>query len=113
MDRIYGADVDMLRDLASRFAHAADRLRATRNQVTREIQATAWLGPAFLRFRDEWDSVNGVRLESAAQLLAESAAVLRRNADEQEKASGGGSFNSTSLPQPFSAGPAAMRHEEI
>ncbi|GGH42225.1 hypothetical protein [Microbacterium album] len=87
MSGMYGADVAQLRQLAGHFSSAADRLDADRMTVGNAIRIQAWFGPVAVRFRAQWDSEHSVKLKVAAARLRDAAAALRRNADEQERAS--------------------------
>ncbi|MFT4299448.1 MAG: hypothetical protein QM597_07435 [Aeromicrobium sp.] len=87
MNAMIGADVDALRQLATQFDQAADRLRAQAGQVSNGVQVSAWVGPVAVRFRADWDSTHSVALKNAAEELAENATVLRQNAAQQEAAS--------------------------
>ena len=89
MARMVGADVEALERLAYQFDQAADRLLAQTGQVGNGIQIGAWVGPVATRFRIEWDSTHSVSLRSAAEALKSNAAVLRKNAADQARASSG------------------------
>jgi len=88
-----GADVQGLRDLATAFQDASDRLLRGRVSVGNQIQISAWVGPFATKFRLAWDSEHSLRVAGVASELARYADLLRSNADEQAAASaaGGGS----------------------
>lgn len=87
MTGMYGADVAQLRQLAAQFEQHASRLDADRMTVGSAIQISAWVGPVAVRFRHEWDSSHSRRVHGAAVSLREAASALRRNADDQDRAS--------------------------
>ncbi|MDQ4213452.1 hypothetical protein [Microbacterium capsulatum] len=84
---MYGADIAQLRTLAQQFDRHAQQLDAHRMTVGSAIQISAWLGPVAVRFRHLWDSDYSRRVHSAAETLRSAANDLRRNADEQDRAS--------------------------
>ncbi|MGN8025477.1 hypothetical protein [Microbacterium sp. 22242] len=88
----YGADVAQLRSLAAQFDRQASQLDAHRMTVGNAIRISAWMGPVAVRFRAQWDSDYSRRVHGAAGRLRAAAIDLRRNADEQDRASavGGG-----------------------
>ena len=87
MTTMHGADVGALRSLAAQFDRAAGQLDQNRMAVGNAIQISAWIGPFAVRFRIQWNSEHSMRIHDAAQLLREGAHALRRNANEQERAS--------------------------
>lgn len=84
---MYGADIATLRSLATQFDRAADQLDAHRIFLGNAVQQSAWLGPDAERFRGEWRGQYSARVAASARLLRETAATVRKNADEQERAS--------------------------
>lgn len=107
---MYGADVAQLRALASHFEHAAEQLETQRTRLGAAVQASPWTGPSAKRFRGEWHSEHGVRLASAAGILREGGATLRRNAEQQEQASAavGGSLSAPSAVVGAGASPMSI-----
>ncbi|SEQ81610.1 hypothetical protein SAMN05444745_111108 [Arthrobacter sp. OV608] len=95
---MYGADVAELRSLAAQFDRAADQLDEHRTFLGNAVQHSPWLGPDAERFRGQWDSEHNARVATAARLLRDTAATVRRNADEQERVSavdGGGALQAS------------------
>lgn len=84
---MYGADVGQLKDLASAFESAAERLDSGRVCVGRRIDLRAWRGPVADRFRGSWQSQYARLLQTAADQLRSAGRDLRANAGEQEQAS--------------------------
>lgn len=83
----HGMNVREVRALAASLTHAADRLDQIRHQLQAVVRAAAWSGNQATRFKaDTWRS-HRARLGKASDELRTYAAIARRNADEQEKAS--------------------------
>lgn len=87
MSTVYGADVAQLRELARSFDSCADRLEGGRSSLTGAIDASPWQGPDAQRFRGDWTGTHSRRMSGAVDALRTGARELRRNADEQERAS--------------------------
>lgn len=84
---IYGADVHELRDTAGELARGASALDGARTALTTRLSQSRWTGPDGDRFRAQWNGELTALLRSAQRGLDDAATALRRNADEQEKAS--------------------------
>lgn len=97
---MYGADVAQLRAVAAQFESSAQQLDAYRMSVSSGIQISAWVGPAAVQFRHDWESAHSRVVSNAARRLSDAATALRRNADEQERVSAvdGSAAGFTSLP---------------
>jgi WXG100 family type VII secretion target len=84
-----GADVTQLRTAAARLDNAADTLdqlvKTLHGQVT---LGGLWSGPDADRFRSQWSNQSSHAVTAAAQALRQAGGDLRRNAEEQEQASG-------------------------
>lgn len=104
---MYGADVAGLRSLAAQFDRTADQLDASRMAVGNAIQVSAWVGPFATQFRVQWGSEHSARIRGAVSILQDAARSLRRNADDQDRASavdgdaGAGPANMPVLPKLF------------
>lgn len=91
----YGGDVAQLRQLARDLAGGANRINLLGQQLGSAISTgAAWKGHDAERFRSDWTSSHLVLLKSAAARLDTAAKSLLANADQQEKASTGGSGGS-------------------
>lgn len=84
---MYGADVERLRSLAAQFERFSQQLDTNRLAVGNAIQISAWVGPFAVSFRLRWESDLSVKVGNAAHRLHDAAGDLRRNADDQERAS--------------------------
>jgi len=91
---LLGADVDQLRELASVLSRAGQDLGSSHGAIEAAMAATEWTGPDASRFRDSWTNDRGA-LQRASGSLEELAAQIRRNIDEQVRASAGGGPRST------------------
>ncbi|WP_185291773.1 WXG100 family type VII secretion target [Mycolicibacterium litorale] len=86
---IHGADAGELRTLADDLSRAARRLESVRTVVGQQIgMPLGWRGPDAERFSQQWRYEGSQHLSSAVAGLDDAAAALRRNALEQEVASG-------------------------
>lgn len=85
---MYGADTTQLRELAAVFSDAADGLRRASSGLSATVQRTPWRGGDADQFTGRWRSEDRARIENAAAVLEEAALALRRNAEEQDRASG-------------------------
>jgi len=99
MGLTHGADVERLRGVADRMdglvrlvAQTAGDVRATGSMIL-----AAWDGPDSEEFERSGDHAART-LEHAGERLAAFALVLRSNADQQERTSGGGGLGSTGAP---------------
>ncbi|MFF1880735.1 WXG100 family type VII secretion target [Pseudarthrobacter sp. NPDC058196] len=84
---MYGADVAALRSLAAQLDRAADELDEHRAFLSNAVHQSPWLGPDADRFRGQWDGEHNTRVATSARLLRDTAATVRRNADDQERVS--------------------------
>ncbi|MBC3764158.1 WXG100 family type VII secretion target [Quadrisphaera oryzae] len=85
-----GADVAQLRDLARQLDLGAQRVRTLGEGVRASLAAAPWTGQRADDYRRRFNGTDLVALRSAVGLLEEAARTLRRNADEQERASSSG-----------------------
>lgn len=87
---IIGADVEQLRSAATRLQNGANALEESSKFLSGLINnASTWRGADAERFRSQWTSVSLPGITRAADALRQGAEELRRNANEQETASGG------------------------
>lgn len=85
---MYGADTQQLRGLASTLSGAADELRTTTLRLTAAIDKTGWLGQDAENLKGRWRASSKGRLVAAADQLDGAVEALRKNAEEQDRASG-------------------------
>ncbi len=82
-----GADVEALARLGGTFTECADRLAATCRQVDGRMAAANWVGPSAEEFRRDWAQRLAPALTACIGALQDNAQALRRNADDQARAS--------------------------
>jgi hypothetical protein len=85
---VEGADVAQLRSAAAQFSKGASALETSAKALHSLIgSATQWQGPDADRFRSQWSGQSTRTITAAVEALRQAADTLRRNADEQDKAS--------------------------
>lgn len=87
MSRMSGADADALDQMGVRLEHAGARLRNLGNRLQRGLNSAPWQGRSADRFRHEFNTMHARSIAEAAQFLDDAYETLRRNADEQRRAS--------------------------
>jgi uncharacterized protein YukE len=96
---LWGADVAELRTLAQQFGKTADLLLQQSTQLTSHINSTtSWKGQDAVAFRSEWNGSHRAMLQQAAFALKQESKKLLENANQQEKASDGGTGSGGSGP---------------
>lgn len=103
-DTMWGSDAEQLEQLGSRLDGAADALRTTAQILDQALSWAPWDGGDAELFRNDWNSIHRLQLESAAQHLVDVSGVLRRNAAGQRRAS---DANSDGAGAGSGAGPGA------
>lgn len=103
-DRMFGADIDQLRTLATLFDDRSQHLSAAVDTIGGSVEQVPWFGPSSEQFREEWEGSHAPALRDAAASLLRGADRLRTNADDQEATSadlgGGGGYPAPGLPWP-------------
>jgi uncharacterized protein YukE len=90
---LWGADVAELRTLAKQFGKTADLLLQQSTQLSSQINNTpSWKGQDAVAFRSEWNGSHRAMLQQAAFALKQESKKLLENANQQEKASDGGTI---------------------
>lgn len=92
MTQFYGADPEQLRALSKQMAKSAERIGSSIRTLSSMLDTPgAWLGPDMRGFRQSWQGDLLPLSKSAVQTLLQASKALQANADQQEKASQGGS----------------------
>lgn len=87
---LIGADTEQLRSTATRIDTGAASLEESARTLAGLISGGVnWRGPDAERFRQQWNGVSAPLIARAAEALRRGSDELRRNAQEQEQASGG------------------------
>lgn len=97
-----GADIEELDRLAKAFDDAAMKLEQMTRSLQRLANGSSWAGRDAEAFRSDWNGKARGALQRSSTDLRQAAQAVRRNADDQRTASGGGGV---SLPgSPVSSG---------
>ncbi len=109
--QIVGADPDDLERMAGRISAAGRQLSLLERRMTSQLYATNWQGGDADAFKSAWNARHRRDIAAAIVWLDEADAALRRNADQQRRASeadGGGGRGSKSpelaVPTPKESG---------
>lgn len=86
---MFGANTEVLRQIAGRFGTNADITRDAARTTLPEVESVEWFGDDADRFRDGYRSVVGTRLTALALVLEAHERAIVRHAIEQDLASGG------------------------
>ncbi len=86
-----GADPVKLRELGSSFTRGATELDHIRSAIDGLVSQIDWHGADSVRFKHDWSSVLKPKVRNVHDLLTQASTDLKRQADEQDKASGSGS----------------------
>lgn len=84
----FGQDVEQVQQLASQLNTRADDIRQLVTQLSATVQAVDWQGPDAERFRSDWNQQHRVALAAVASALHAASQSARRNAQDQQTASG-------------------------
>lgn len=83
-----GNDPQDLRDTAKEFDVCAAQFRALRSTLGSRIgPGMGWIGQDSQRFQQQWHTDLAPRLDATVKLLQQTSGQLRKNADEQDRAS--------------------------
>ncbi len=107
MTSLTGADPLALHALSGQMKAASEGLAEAERGLSRLLASSPWWGPDAEWFGEEWIRHCVPALRSSASRLAEAAESLVRNADDQERASGGGGVGGAGTPSPQGWVPAA------
>ncbi|SHU17513.1 Uncharacterised protein [Mycobacteroides abscessus subsp. abscessus] len=114
-----GADVDQLRTLARTLLQAADHLNDIALDSNLRVGITAWRGPDADRFQNTWTNDSAAKIRAVITALREAAEAVKRNADEQERASSlvgmgvGGLGHGESLLPGFFGNPGSVQMPDV
>ena len=97
MSQMQGMDTAAVRDLASRLHEAGHRLTELQAHLSRQLEQTAWRGSDREQFVQRWHGSLASHIRTVVQGLEEAATNARRNAADQDSASGAGA-GSTPVP---------------
>jgi len=102
---VVGADIEQLRNAATQLTSGADSLEQSVKMLNQLIiSGTHWRGPDADRFRTEWTSLSTHMVARAVEALRRGADDLRRNAEQQNQASGVGGAGTAGTPSTDTGG---------
>ena len=83
-----GMDIAAVRNMAAQMDNAAGEIEAITSKLTGVLQGTQWEGADATNFRSEWEGQHCTNLRQLQERLRAVSNQARKNADEQEAASG-------------------------
>lgn len=83
-----GANSDDLRTAARQLETEADIFDRSAKQLSSVLGAVKWIGTVATRFSDLWNSQHSPKLYATSAFLRDNADLLRRQADQQDRAAG-------------------------
>ena len=91
MNGFSGADIEQVEALARRLEQASNRLEALTSKASMSLMTAAWTGADIDQVRSNWNSRTKPNMVAAARSLDGLSVELKRQAEQQRAASGGGS----------------------
>lgn len=89
MSGFIGSDPEELHNLARHMDGSADQLDGVREQLGARFQSVRWAGADAERAKEEFRTLHVRKIAQAAVMLRDTAARVRKNAQEQTTASSG------------------------
>ncbi len=102
---LIGASLEDLATSERLCQRSADQLVESRNAIERALSSVYWLGPVATNFRSDWSNNYAPRVTSGSQVLIQMATTLRRNLEEQRRASAADGAFGAQLATPTSSDP--------
>ena len=85
---LYGADIEQVQQLSNQLNAKANDIQGIVSQLSSAISSVNWLGPDADRFRSDWQGQHVAQLKQVISALQTASQNARRNAQEQQTASG-------------------------
>lgn len=85
---LYGADIEQVQQLSNQLNAKANDIQSIVSQLSSAINSVNWLGPDADRFRSDWTGQHVAQLKQVITALQTASQNARRNAQEQQTASG-------------------------
>ncbi|MGE0214229.1 hypothetical protein [Mycolicibacterium sp.] len=85
---LYGADIEQVQQLSNQLNAKANDIQNIVTQLSSAINSVNWLGPDADRFRSDWQGQHVAQLKQVISALQTASQNARRNAQEQQTASG-------------------------
>lgn len=87
MSYFTGMDIEAVRSLATQLNTKASDIDSLRQQLTSQIESTAWVGADRERFYGDWTGQYTAALNQVAEGLRTAATCATNNANQQETTS--------------------------
>lgn len=84
----FGQDVEQVQQLAGQLTTRADDIGRLIAQLSSTVDAVDWQGPDAERFRSDWHGQHRTALNAVVSALQDASQSARRNAQDQQTASG-------------------------
>jgi len=85
---LYGADIEQVQQLSNQLNAKASEIQNVISQLSSAISSVNWMGPDADRFRSDWQGQHVAQLKQVVSALQTASQNARRNAQEQQTASG-------------------------
>jgi uncharacterized protein YukE len=85
---LYGADIEQVQQLSNQLNAKANEIENVISQLSSAISSVNWMGPDADRFRSDWQGQHVAQLKQVVSALQAASQNARRNAQEQQTASG-------------------------
>jgi uncharacterized protein YukE len=84
----FGQDIEQVQMLANQFNAKAGEIEQLISQLSATVDSIDWQGPDAERFRSDWHGQHRTALNSVISALQTASQSARRNAQDQQAASG-------------------------
>ena len=85
---MYGADIEQLQQLSTQLNSKAGEIQNVISQLSSQISSVNWLGPDATKFKSDWQGQHVAQLKQVVSALQAASQNARKNAQEQQTASG-------------------------
>lgn len=85
---LFGADIEQVQQLSTQLNAKASDIQSIISQLSSAINSVNWMGPDADRFRSDWQGQHVAQLKQVVSALQTASQNARRNAQEQQSASG-------------------------
>jgi uncharacterized protein YukE len=85
---LFGADIEQVQQLSTQLNAKASDIQSIISQLSSAINSVSWVGPDAERFRSDWQGQHVAQLKQVVSALQTASQNARRNAQEQQSASG-------------------------
>ena len=85
---LFGADIEQVQQLSTQLNAKASDIQSIISQLSSAINSVSGVGPDAERFRSDWQGQHVAQLKQVVSALQTASQNARRNAQEQQSASG-------------------------